>query len=362
MLQTVVFSPDGGDHRRVLRRAYGLGRGVLGGVLLWDRVTTLAAPRSAAGSDGRRSVTSVAISPDGKTLAAGYGAGRDGASRGGGVLLWDTTRRSRLQAQPLDVPEGSVASVAFSRDGKTLAAGYGAGKAGGLVLWNTARRSRLHDQPLAVGEGYVTDVAFSPDGITIAACYGFYSLNNVASWRGSALGRNRDTLASRINHFRSPKGNRLRPSRSALTARPWRQDIVPDKAAASYFGTRARRSRLQAQPLVVPEGPKQIIPRGRVASVAFTPDGVAIAACYGSFGPRWRDALGHGRDCSRFRDQVQAPYSGRFESVAFSPDGRDPCRGLWHRHGRRHQFRHYYGGVVLWDTVRHRASRISCWP
>ena len=135
---TVVFSPDGETIAACF--GAGLGRGVLGGVLLWDRSRrSRLHDQPLVATEGE--VTSVAISPDGKTLAAGYGAGRDGARRSGGVALWDTTRRSRLQAQPLDVPEGSVASVAFSRDGKTLAAGYGAGKDGGVVLWNRPRRA-----------------------------------------------------------------------------------------------------------------------------------------------------------------------------------------------------------------------------
>ena len=64
---------------------------------------------------------SVAFSPDGKTLAAGYGVG----GGGGGVVLWDVAARKRLADDPLPVKEGYVQSVAFSPDGKTLAAGYG---------------------------------------------------------------------------------------------------------------------------------------------------------------------------------------------------------------------------------------------
>ena len=78
---------------------------------------------------------SVAFSPDGKTLAAGYGVG----GGGGGVVLWDTARRERLQEKPLAVTEGDVQSVAFSPDGKTLAAGYGGGGGGGVWCSGTRR-------------------------------------------------------------------------------------------------------------------------------------------------------------------------------------------------------------------------------
>ena len=82
-------------------------------------------------------VHSVAFSPDGKTLAAGYGV----RGRGGGVVLWDVATRKRLLEDPLPVKEGYVNSVAFSPDGKTLAAGYGirvGNISGGVVLWDVA--------------------------------------------------------------------------------------------------------------------------------------------------------------------------------------------------------------------------------
>ena len=89
-------------------------------------------------------------------------------------MLWDVAARKRLVDEPLAVKEGDVASVAFSPDGKTIAAGYGVdgGVSGGVVLWDVAARKRLVDEPLPVKEGDVRSVAFSPDGKTIAAGYG----------------------------------------------------------------------------------------------------------------------------------------------------------------------------------------------
>jgi WD40 repeat protein len=107
------------------------------------------------------SVESVAFAPDGRTLAAGYG--RNGVQ--GGVVLWDGARHARL-GPPLPVDEGEVKSVAFAPDGKTIAA---ACAGGGIVLWDAARRERtgkLLDS--GDGQGSAWCVAFSPDGQTIA--------------------------------------------------------------------------------------------------------------------------------------------------------------------------------------------------
>ena len=94
---------------------------------------------------------SVAFSPDGKTLAAGYSLG---PSTGGGVLLWDVAGRKRVVEKSLPVTEGSVTSLAFSPDGKTLAAGYGYAHRlytdGGVVLWDVAGRKRVIQASLPV--------------------------------------------------------------------------------------------------------------------------------------------------------------------------------------------------------------------
>ena len=101
---------------------------------------------------------------------------------GGGVVLWDVAARKRLADDPLPVKEGDVTGVAFSPDGKTIAAGYSGdvGGGGGVVLWDVAARKRLADDPLPVKEGHVKSVSFSPDGKTIAA--GYASAATAAAW------------------------------------------------------------------------------------------------------------------------------------------------------------------------------------
>ena len=177
----MAFSPDG----KTLAAGYRVGVGG-GGVVLWDVAARkrLAEDPLAVKEGG---VTSVAFSPDGKTLAAGYGvaaaaaagwccgtwprgkrlaeraARREGgrrsrawpsaptarpsrpdtasaASAAAGWCCGTRPARKRLADEPLAVKEGDVESVAFSPDGKTLAAGYGVGGGGGVVLWDAAAR------------------------------------------------------------------------------------------------------------------------------------------------------------------------------------------------------------------------------
>jgi WD40 repeat protein len=105
-------------------------------------------------------------------LAAGYGRG---ASTGGGVVLWDVAGRKRLGEKSLPVTEGFVTRLAFSPDGKILAAGYdyvhGNYRDSGIVLWDVAERKRLMQASLPMKKGLVQDVVFSPDSKTLAAVY-----------------------------------------------------------------------------------------------------------------------------------------------------------------------------------------------
>ena len=114
----------------------------------------------------------MAFSPDGRTVAAGYVGGGGFVVGVGGVVLFDVAGRKRLAEEPLAVKEGSVNGVAFSPDGKTIAAGYGGLDGGGVVLFDADGRKRRAKDGLLVTEGSVNGVAFSTDGKTVAAGYG----------------------------------------------------------------------------------------------------------------------------------------------------------------------------------------------
>ncbi len=125
-------------------------------------------------------VGALAYSPDGKVLAAG--AGRKGEPLNGvpqanaAVRLWNP-QTGQPDGVPLDFPAGKVRrtliALAFSPDGKTLAAGTDtydlteSKQVGELTLWDmTTRKIRLH---LAAHERQTGALAFSPDGSLLAS-------------------------------------------------------------------------------------------------------------------------------------------------------------------------------------------------
>jgi WD domain, G-beta repeat len=98
-------------------------------------------------------IFSVAFSPDGKRLAAG--------SHDGTVKLWDASTGEELRT--LKGHSDSVRSVAFSPDGKRLATGSHDGTA---KLWDTSTGEEL--RTLKGHSSDIWPVAFSPDGKRLA--------------------------------------------------------------------------------------------------------------------------------------------------------------------------------------------------
>jgi WD40 repeat protein len=334
-VSSVAFRPDG----KALAAGYGRGRGG-GGVVLWNTERARLADKPLPVPEG--DVSGVAFSPDGQTLAAGYDfIGFGGDVVNGGAVLWDVGRRARLADKPLPVPEGEVLCVAFSPDGNTLAAGYGRGGAlggdvvsGGVVLWDVGRRGRLTDEPLTVREAHVHCLAFSPDGKTLAAGYGRpggAASGGVVLWDAGRRARLADEPLA------VPEGNVY-----GLAFSPDGKTLAADYGVSGSGGGGVvlwdvgRRARLADAPLPAPEG--------GVNSVAFSPDGQTLAAGCGAGGGvvLW-DA---GRR-ARLADKPLPVPEGNVHRVAFSPDGKilaAGCGGFSAGVGG--------GGVVLWDLGR----------
>ncbi|HEV3443551.1 MAG TPA: WD40 repeat domain-containing protein, partial [Gemmataceae bacterium] len=130
----------------------------------------------------------VAFSPDGKTLAAAGESGKNDSK--GVVTLWDVdTHKQKLD---LTGYSGSIFCVAFSRDRKLVAVGgghfasNGQAGAGEVTLWDATTGKEKATFKAGEGEGrgddfieLVWSLAFSPDGKTLALA-GIYG--NVVLW------------------------------------------------------------------------------------------------------------------------------------------------------------------------------------
>ena len=120
-VNSVAFSPDGTT----------LASGYYVTVKLWD----VATGTNIATLEGHRGgVNSVAFSPDGTTLASGTGAATvNGEFVESTVKLWDVATGTNIAT--LEGHRGSVSSVAFSPDGTTLASGAFDGTS---ILWDAS--------------------------------------------------------------------------------------------------------------------------------------------------------------------------------------------------------------------------------
>jgi WD40 repeat protein/class 3 adenylate cyclase/predicted Ser/Thr protein kinase/energy-coupling factor transporter ATP-binding protein EcfA2 len=159
LVSAVSFSPDG----RLLLSAHNRS------AVLWD-VSGHQAIGEPLGETGEL-MLDVSFSPDGRRLAvAGFEASVD---------VFDVVSRRRLSRldagstePPLEFfPDGKrrvtgnvVTSVAFSPDGKLLAAGSLDGQ---VRLWDAATLTPA-GQPIDVGEAWIWQIAFSPNGRLIA--------------------------------------------------------------------------------------------------------------------------------------------------------------------------------------------------
>jgi RNA polymerase sigma factor (sigma-70 family) len=137
----VAFSPGGKT----------LASGGLGGIVrLWE-VATGKELRKLGGHG--RGVSTVAFSGDGRSLVVG--------SFDGPLRLWDVAKGEEIR----QFESSRVASVAFSSDGKLLAA---AGTKG-IDLWEISTGKRLQHLSSNTSEVHCRSVSFSPDGRFLAS-------------------------------------------------------------------------------------------------------------------------------------------------------------------------------------------------
>jgi WD40 repeat protein len=274
----------------------------------------------------------LAFSPDGKTLAVAHTRWDQKHTRvSGGIVLWDVVagkEKARLKPSP---PRG-VYQVAFSPDGKTIAAFEGRRDEdkkelhNEIALWDVATGKVRATIPQPGGGSGLT---FSPDGKTLALSV---LIHEGRRWVGSEVRRWDAATGKELPAWPNPRGHKqwcmalcFSPDGRLLAGCDYEGHLVLWDAEKG--GVR---------------GSWQVEKKRPLMSVSFSPDGRTLAVATGTRNPRYPEPgpvilwdVRAGR-----RAATLTGHTGEALCVAFSPDGKTLASGGADR------------TVRLWDLTR----------
>jgi len=147
---TVTISPDGKTVASFSQ----------GSLRWWDATTG----KELDSEEVTASYAALTFSADGKMLAVAH----DDGEGGGRVAIYDVATREESVAIDAYLP--GIYTLALSPDGKTLATGSGiiGGQLAAVRLWDTTTGKEIH--PLAAHPGAATTIGVSADGKLLASC------------------------------------------------------------------------------------------------------------------------------------------------------------------------------------------------
>lgn len=241
-------------------------------------------------------IVSMAVSPDGRTIAIGHFHGQ--------IILWDTaTLKARLTLENREGRGQVVQSVSFSPDGGTLASASGET----IILWDVTSGTR---RGVLSGEqhGRVSRLAWHPDGATLVSNRG----GSILLWDVHRR-RLRATLPAHRNEV------------VALTLSPGGATIA--SAAYGERGIRLWNTETLEQ-LRLLDGHQ-----GQVKALGFNSDGTQLASGGADSAIITWDVVS-GRERARFDKQTD-----RVDVVAFHPNGRQLVSGSLN------------GVIAVWDMA-----------
>ncbi len=249
-------------------------------VIVWD-VKGAQLTMRAVLNDFASAVLSVALSPDGKTLAAG---------ETNKILLYDMTTAEPTARAVLDGLAGTALPLAFSQDGKLLAAGTGHGLAW-VHIWDVAGKPReLEKLP---GGGYVTNLFFKGQVLSVAGAFA-----DISRWEIGAL------KAKKLDNMAFPG--------TPLAVWNGRDILVcgSNNTTVRVFKLTGAEAR-EVQPLVGQGGP--------ATSLAFDPAGKMLAVASGPYDQvvRLWNVTGPAPVLATALPLKVSPYA-----VRFAPDGK----------------------------------------